>query len=1612
MKKILLITIIIIFQILHAFSQPITVGLLTPQDSLLIKSLLENSCTTVSDIIYTGDGFSFGHFVSNGNFEMTDGLILSTGKALDAAGPNNSGSTSYNSAGTDGNSLLLSIFSVNNFDVALLEYNLISNTDYYSIQFVYGSEEYPFVWNSFIDPAGIFISGPNPLGGYYDNENIAVLPGTSIPLTVANINSSTNNQYFTNNGDGVTPNNEPLDYDGFTIPINNTIDIIPGEIYNVKIVIGDCGDSNYDSGLLFRSISIIPETMPYHFEMESLYGNGLQLFEGHNATFKIIRNDSSTIAQNLTINLGFAGSATPGIDYSLLPSTVYLPAGQMDISLPITLFIDTIAESGEEIIIYDQLDCSANSPLLSIPIYDDYFFDAGFYSDTLLLCGTGGIIETYCNSQNSLVSYLWSSGETTSSIYFPDTIAMIDTRTISIAHSDGFQITDTIVIINSGFLSTIVSEVSSPCELATLELSVSGGYQPYSYLWSNNETTQTISSVWPGEMNVTVTDYYGCSSYQQVEVITQPSVNIQLAINSLCTDTFGNITSIASYGNPPYTYSWSTGDTTNSISSVAPGDYFITVTDSLGCEVTDSIIGFNPTIFTPELNYSSLGCNPWSAELIISDGTPPYSIHWSDNTLDTLGFSIGWPGSYSVTVSDAMNCYYTDTFEFIVDSTIYFTSQFNIYNNPCGPVYNFAKIIPDPISGNYSYMWSNGQTSDSIINVPSGLYYVTIINSYSCIEVKSVSLSNNLLNVTEEIENVTDCILNNNGMIKLIAAGGLPPYQYLWSQGSTTDIISNLFTGQYDYTVIDACNSEITGSITIYISPPAFNLTYSVVDPFCSNGNGVISLTDMNNDMYYSWLYDTSWNMLQSSVTGYFDSLYVGNYFIIVSDTFNCGFDTINIDLNEPLISVNAYSNLNSVACQGDSVFVFAEIQGINTSDLNYLVDIIPFNYEDTGGISVSQVIDDKYYGPFPTGFDFSFFGEDVTQFYIGSNGWISFSQLSSPVYDPWVFNAIPNTDPTKPRNVIMAAYRDWNMGLGGSITYSTSGTAPYRKLIVNWISAPLYSCTNLIGDFQIVLYETSNIIDVNLSHVPVCPTWNSGNGISGIQNAAGTIAYFLDGMNFTPWEADNLSIRYSPDVCSWYDPQFNYITSGNYTNINVTSSGYYYAKINSCTDVFDSIYIDIQSNITGFDLGSDVTICYGDSIGVNQGNNFNYQWNTLSDSGYISIIQSGLYSLTISDSICSISDEVNITVEEINIAPDYSESICNSGITIVNFDTIFSYLWQDGTTTPSIEITSSGIYYLTVSSDLCSYPKYFDLVMAEYPVFQADTIIGFCGEQTTVYAGDALNYVWSNGYIGSVLIINTAGIYSVTMSNGPCITQATTTVSFLPVPDVSLENDTTICEGASLTLNAGSFAEYIWSNGSTSQTLTISTPDIYWVEVANSSGCTDIDSIEINMIYNAVSAFDFDEAFGTSQFINTSQNAVDYIWDFGDGSPLSTEINPTHTYPSLPLNEWYTTTLIASNMCGSDTSNFELIIFDIDGTDVNNDIRVFPNPTSGKFSIVGDNGGINEITLQNSLGQVIFNKFVSNNPTEFDIEFLPDGIYFLSLKKLNSTLIYKIIKL
>lgn len=200
-------------------------------------------------------------------------------------------------------------------------------------------------------------------------------------------------------------------------------------------------------------------------------------------------------------------------------------------------------------------------------------------------------------------------------------------------------------------------------------------------------------------------------------------------------------------------------------------------------------------------------------------------------------------------------------------------------------------------------------------------------------------------------------------------------------------------------------------------------------------------------------------------------------------------------------------------------IFSFHAVAQIEPQN-DYSVSPIPYQVY-TASVSVQGTLDDTFSAPIPLGFDFDFYGNTYSQVNVSTNGYISFTPQVAGTLSPWQINStIPNVN-FNVKNAFLGCFHDLNnSNAQGTITYSVIGTAPYRKFVVLFDNQSHFSCTTFKSTFQMVLYETLNIMDVQLIDKQSCTTWNNGDAVTGIINNDGLFAITPPNRNTSSWTA------------------------------------------------------------------------------------------------------------------------------------------------------------------------------------------------------------------------------------------------------------------------------------------------------------------------------------------------------------------------------------------------------------------------------------------------------------------------------------------------------------
>lgn len=497
----------------------------------------------------------------------------------------------------------------------------------------------------------------------------------------------------------------------------------------------------------------------------------------------------------------------------------------------------------------------------------------------------GTAFVSFINGGTAPYTYVWNNGQTGSSI----SNLSIGSYTATITDANGCTVSAGTVVTQPAAITLSATVTPVTCNggnNGSIDLTVTGGTLPYSYLWSNGFAGQDPQGLTVGTKTIAVTDTNGCTATGSW-VVNQPTplMPTTSSTNATCVAN-GSASVSASGGVAPYNYLWSNGATTSSISA-AVGNYNVTVTDANGCQSIAMAIIAPATPVAVSNTIIPISCyagNNGAIDLSVT-GTSPFTYAWSNGatTQDLLGLGFG---TYTVTVTAANGC--TNTQSFTLVQPAFLNAQALATNASCFGGTGSAMVLATGGTGNYSFSWSpQGGTGSTASNLPAGAYTVTVTDANNC-SVQASTVVTQPSQMVASIQNQTNagCFGNNNGAITVTATGGTQPYSPLiqWSDGFVGGPVrTGLAPGNYTATITDAngCSASVTTTINGPTSPIVVQW-YAVQNPCQGSNNGGITVNASGGVGPYTFTWGDGFT--GSVRTG----LVAGNYTVIITDATGC----------------------------------------------------------------------------------------------------------------------------------------------------------------------------------------------------------------------------------------------------------------------------------------------------------------------------------------------------------------------------------------------------------------------------------------------------------------------------------------------------------------------------------------------------------------------------------------------------------------------------------------------------------------------------------------------------------------------------------------------------
>ncbi|MEM6722654.1 MAG: gliding motility-associated C-terminal domain-containing protein [Bacteroidota bacterium] len=957
----------------------------------------------------------------------------------------------------------------------------------------------------------------------------------------------------------------------------------------------------------------------------------------------------------------------------------------------------------------------------------------------------------------------------------------------------------------------------------------SGGTAPYTYEWSNSETTDAISGLPEGTYIVTVTDNTGC--FQTADIAINDPVEITFNIageDLICPgDTDGDISLSVFGGTFPYDYQWDNGAGMNEDpSGLGAGIYTVTITDINMCSVTASAEITEPPFLTPTLNGDILLCpgdSDGDIDLSLTGGTTPYTYQW-DNTATTEDLSGLTAGIYTVTVSDNNACLITASAEVVEPPLLTAT--------PTGEaLLCFGDMDGDidlTVAGGttpYTYQWDNTATTENLSGLTAGIYTVTVTDNNACLITASAEITEPpLLTGTATGEGLL-CFGDTDGDIDLAIGGGTPPYTYQWDNGAgTVEDPTGLSAGDYNVTVTDNNGCEFTANASI--TEPNELLGNATGEALLCFGDtdGDITLTINGGTLPYTYQWDNGAGT-DEDPTG----LVIGDYSVTVTDNNGCSI-TSSASITQP-DELTASAVGEALDCNEDEDGVI---------DLTVLGGIGPYTYAWSNAAGTDQDPDDLAAGV-----------------YI-----VTVSDNNACL----VTASAEITEPTALQLTTTGDFLECNDDTDGQIDLTVvGGTPPYTYQWDNGAGTDEDLSGLPGGTFTVTVTDNNGCTEIT-SEVVGQPATLSISIVTTVD-----LSCFGD----TNGQATTLTQGGTPPYTYLWGnneltPDANALPEG-LTNVTVTDN-------NGCTDeaqVFIAEPTELMVSISGSNIdcngASNGTATVTPSGGTGP---YTYLWNNSSQEIGITGVGPGNYTVTVTDNNgCTITtgttlSEPTLLTGQVSSTPTTCDGGEDGTATVVsNGGTLpYTYTWTDGQSTPMVTGLEGGEIAVTVEdAEGCIYTGsvFIDspspIIIGDIPT-AATPVNCYGGDNgsatvTPIGGNPPYTYEWNSGQTTPTATGLSFGAAWATITDASgCFLLADTVLvdePEAPLATILTQNETSCFEGADGSITAvvtGGTPDYdlAWSNGDFGPVIFNLEAGNYEVSITDLNGCLLTEEIEV----------------------------------------------------------------------------------------------------------------------------------------------------------------------
>jgi hypothetical protein len=1026
-------------------------------------------------------------------------------------------------------------------------------------------------------------------------------------------------------------------------------------------------------------------------------------------------------------------------------------------------------------------------------------------------------------------TYAWSNA----SISDTATGLAIGTYTVTVTDANGCAQTASREMTQPTVVSaSIASQVNVSCNggaNGSATATSTGGTGTKTYAWSNGATGVTATGLAAGTYTVTATDANGCTATASATITEPTAVSVTISSqNVLCNGaSTGSATATATGGTPNYTYSWSNGAAVATATGLAAGTYSVTATDANGCTSTASVTITELTAVSVTISSQNVLCNgasTGSATVSASGGIGGYAYLWS-NAATTASITGIAAGTYGVTIYNIQGCApITDSVTITEPTAVIapITSQVNVTCN--GGSDGSATVNATGGTGIISYAWSNGDIVATATGLSAGTYTVTATDINGCTTTASATITEpSALVASISSQSNVLCNGGSTGSATASAAGGTGLTTYLWSNGDNVATAIGLAAGTYTVTATDANGCTATASATI--TEPTLLVASSVVDSnvTCngfSNGGATASATGG----VFSSLYTYTWS--NAATTASITGVAAGNYAVTITDVNGCS-DTTSVVVAEPVILSSSVSIDSNVSCNGLSN------GGANAIAVG---GTAPYTYNWSNAATTASI----------TGVAAGTYTVTITD----TNGCSSIA--TDTVFEPAILVSTSIVDSNVTCNGLVN---------GGASATAVGGTTPYTYAWSN--AATTAAVTGLVaGTYSVTISDANGCTNTSTSTVTEPAVLTS---VVAIDSNATCNGFANGGATATATGGT------APYAYAWS----NASTSASITGIAAGTYTVTITDTNGCTSTAtDSVsepmalmaMITVDSNVLcngGTDAG--VTVM---ATGGTPG--YAYTWNNASTTASITGLTAGEYTVMVMDT-----NNCMVSVSDTITEPTALAIMMNMDATVACFGTAtgtasamvsggvapYAYNWSNGDTAAMATGLNAATYMvMATDSNGC---MIMDSIMIAGPASAMTVSVNetsgiVCdGDATGALEATAnggwgvYSFEWNTTETTSAISGLTEGSYSVNVTDslGCMETASESIVHQFELPVVNLGADTTICNNASIEINAGNDgAAYAWSTTESAQTIVVSDSGSYSVMVIDINGCMNTDTIMISL--------------------------------------------------------------------------------------------------------------------------------------------------------------------